>query len=76
MGYPCQWNHNTYVSSVFCMLLPKLLKAHSQIVGEVSGATLVEDNLVSVIQSRNFIRLFHEVKIIKHSVKCLKDCIL
>lgn len=69
MGHPCQWNHNIYVSSVFCVLLPKLPKAYSQLVGKISGTTLVEGDLVSAIQSRNCILMFHEVKILKHSVK-------
>lgn len=60
----------------FCTLLPKLLKIYSQIVGKISGTTLVEDDLVNAIQSRNCILMFHEVKILEHSVKLLKDLIL
>lgn len=76
MGLLCQWNHNTFVSSVFCTLLPKLLKIYSQIIGKISGTTLVEGDLVSAIQARKCILMFCEVKILKHSVKLLKDFIL
>lgn len=62
-------------SSVIC-ILHIIAKAPENFVGKVSGTILVEDDLVSAIQSRNCILMFCKVKIIKHSGELLKDCVL
>lgn len=79
--HPSAGNHSSYVSSVPCTLLPKPLQTDCYAGGksslkDLSGSLLAPDNLFSAVQSRNYILMFQEVKMLKHPMQLLKGCVL